>query len=169
VSGPPQKRSSGNGVGTADQQVADFTGDGKADAAVYLAASGAWYVGTSTGSGFAPTAFAQWSNGHGLGSDTRLVGQANADGKADVGYFFVSPGVTDLATSSGSGFWAPTRWATGAGAASTDQFLGDANGDGYADLVTYHNVTGTWNVANSNGNNAFGFPQTWITGHGANS
>jgi hypothetical protein len=169
--GSPSLWSNGNGVGTNDQQVADFTGDAKADAGVYVASNGSWYVGTSTGVSFGSTpsaAFSPWSSGHGLGSDKRMVGDATGNAKVDIGYFFISTGISDVGSSEGGGFYAPTRWATGVGVNSDDQFLGDATGDGKADLITYHNASGTWNVANSNGT-VFGYPNTWITGHGAGS
>ena len=76
------------------------SGDGKADAGVYVATNGNWYVRASTGCGSAPSSFHPWSAGHGLNSEKRLVGLATADNKADVGYFFTGPGIRDFGSSS---------------------------------------------------------------------
>ncbi len=157
----------GHGVGSTDQQLADFTSDGKADAGVWFANSGLWHVAVALpNGGFA--APGPWSNGHGLGSDKRLVGKASPDGLADVAYFFRGNGHLDVGTSSGGGFWAPTAWAHGHGPNTTDQFLADASGDGKADFISFDRGPGDWRVSTSSGT-GFWAPGLWLSGHGANS
>jgi len=45
----PQGWVGGDGIGSTEQAVADFNGDGKADIGVYNVSNGNWYVGLSTG------------------------------------------------------------------------------------------------------------------------
>lgn len=161
--GPLQKLwSHANGVGSTDQFVADFTGDGKADLGVYFAVNGSWYVTPSAVT--PPFTYAQWSQGHGLTSNQRLVGDINGGGKADEAFFFNS-GHWDNGLSSGGGFFAPVPWANGEGVGTTERFLADVNGDGMADLVTFDAGQGDWNVDLSSGS-GFWPPTLWIHGHG---
>jgi hypothetical protein len=156
----------GHGVGSNNQVVTDFNGDGKADIGFYFTQNGAWYVGTSSGTGFwTPT---QWSANHGMGSDKRVVGDVTGDGKPDAGYFFLSSGHWDVGTSTGTGFYAPSPWADNQGNTTTSQFFADVNGDGKADFISYDNGSGDWRVSISSG---LGFwpPNLWLSGMGKNS
>lgn len=159
----------GHGVGSNDQAVADFSGDGRADLGVYFSSNGSWYVAT-TGD-VPPFGYSQWSYGHGMNSNFRYVGNVNGTAGADVCYFFTSGGIWDcgMAASNGQGFFAPTRWAIDQGAESTDRFLADVTGDGRADEITFTRSDGSWKVDTSSGTGFYGPPQTWITGHGTNS
>lgn len=165
--GPTQQQwADGHGYTSDDQVIADFSGDGKADAAVYFANTGTWYVANSLGTTFggAPS----WSNSHGMNSSRRHVGDVNGDNKADAAYFFAANGHWDIGTSSGSGFWPPTAWADGHGKDTTEQFLAKVNGDSMADMVTFDRNTGDWWVSASSGS-GFWPPVQWITGHGKDS
>lgn len=172
--GPPTQWISGDGVGSSSQVVGDFDGDGKADAAVYFASNGDWYVALSTGSSFGyPN---QWSQGHGMGSNLQIAGDINGDHMADISYFYNAGsncGTWEGGLSSGSGFYQPTYWAYNEGCGGTDQFIADVNGDGKADVVTYWEnagatPAGTWSVDESSGSGFYGPPSQWINGFGDN-
>jgi hypothetical protein len=164
--GPPSLWISGHGVGSSNQVMGDFNGDGTADAAIYVASTGSWYVALSTGSAFGYPS--QWSSGHGIASSTQLAGDISGDHRADTAYYYTN-GTWEAGTSSGSGFWQPTYWAYGQGANSDQQFLADVNGDGKLDEVTYFNATGSWYVDVSSGTGFYGPSILGISGHGANS
>jgi hypothetical protein len=157
--GPPQQWIAGHGVGSTTQLVGDFNGDGRADAAVYFASNGNWYVGLSSGSSFNYPG--QWSAAQGTNSLVQLVGDVNGDGRADIAYYY-SDGHWTVGTSSGSGFWTPTVWAYNQGTGSTRQFIADVNGDGMADVVTYFESSGAWDVDESAGSAFWGPPTGWM-------
>ena len=168
--GPPSLWISGNGVGSSTQVVGDFNGDGKADAGVYVASTGDWYVGLSTGTYFGYPG--QWSVGHGMNSNQQLVGDVDGDGKADIGYFY-NNGAWEVGTSSGSGFWQPTYWAYGEGNGGTTQFLANVSGGSTDAVVTYWETAGvtpagTWSVDTSSGSGFYGPPSQWTNGFGDN-
>jgi surface antigen len=168
--GPPSPWIGGDGVGSTTQVVADFNGDGKADAGVYFASNGNWYVGLSTGTYFGYPG--QWSAGHGMNSNLQLAGDVNGDGRADIGYFY-NNGTWEVGTSSGSGFWQPTYWAYNEGNGGTTQFLADVTGDHEDAVVTYWAAVsgqpaGMWTVDTSSGSGFYGPPNQWLTGFGNN-
>jgi hypothetical protein len=148
----------------------DFNGDGKTDVAT--AGGAGWNtlpVAFSTGGGaFNVTnnfigAFASWASDR---NSTKLVGDFNGDGKADValtgpGYWRTIP----TAYSYGNGsFWVSNAWVGDFGIWSADpeaaRLVGDFNGDGRDDIaltgspwwdtlpVAFSNGNGTYNVTN---------------------
>lgn len=131
----------GAGVGAAARQVADVTGDGKADIAVMATSdgySGTWYVSVSTGSSFG--AAVNWGNfgGSALSGITFLFGDLNKDGKADAVYFDRALGSVWQMLSTGTSFNGGTsNPVTGFAAGSTRQWVTDGNGDGYADVYAW--------------------------------
>jgi hypothetical protein len=107
-----------------------------------------------------------WKSGHGSGSKTQMLGDANGDGKADAIVFFDA---TDFA-----GKWyvdlnngGTSCWQEGHGSGSNNQLVADVNGNGKVDAVAYFS-TGNWYIAYSNGSK-FGDYSTWKTGHGNGS
>ncbi len=158
----------GFGQAGTNQFLADVNGDGKADAVLWVARTGTWYVRLSTGTGFAGPGFATpWLVNIGIGSTTRLLGDVNGDGKADVLVFYGVVGDWYVALSDGAHFGGLQTWSSGLGPGSTRQFLADVNGDGRADAVAGYSSlasssTGEWWVALSEGNR-FGPPNRWAT------
>ncbi len=174
--GPPTQWITGHGVSSSNQLMGDFNGDGKADAAIYVASSGSWYVALSTGSYFGYPG--QWSYGHGLDSNEQLVGDVNGDGKSDIVYHYTangthgSNGEWDASISAGSGLYTPTSWSyDGSGFITPppdNSFLADVDGDGKADKIAYYNPSGNWFVGTSAGTAFWGLHSA-IGGYGANS
>lgn len=130
--------------------VGDFNGDGRDDIA--LLGNAAWHtipVAFSDGSGaFRITnrevgSFAAWAALPGV---TRLVGDFNGDGRADIALVNVPTNVTagtiPIAFSNGDGSFRVTTvefpdggFRTWAGTANVQAIVGDFNRDGYADIA----------------------------------
>lgn len=167
--GPPVEWISGHGVGSNNQLMGDFNGDGKADAAIFVKSTGSWYVSLSTGSSFGYPG--QWSYGHGNSSTEQLVGNADGVGGDDIVYHY-SNGHWSVGTSSGSGFYTPSDWsydASGYVSPAPDKaFIADVEGDGKADKVIYYNGPGNWYVGFSSGSGFYAY-HDGVSGHGANS
>lgn len=159
-------KSSGHGVGSTNQLMADVTGDGKADAVAFFGANGNWYVATSNGAMF--NTYSLWRDGHGTNSDKQFLADVTGDGKADAVVFFKSTGSWYVAASNGNGFNSYSLWKSGHGVGSTNQLVADVNGDGKADAVTFTGASGTWHAATSTGA-GFNNPTQWRTGHGVGS
>ena len=127
---------------TEPQMAADVDGNGINDLISFK--NGAWNVSLASSAGtLAPPQ--TWLTGFGDNGYAPLVGDWNADGRADVALY--SNGVWRFATSSGSNF-------TANGLASTtfsvgQPIAGDFNGDGVVDLGTYKD--GQWKVALGSG------------------
>ena len=145
---------------------ADVTGDGKADAVAFHAASGNWLIAASTGTAFLP--YSQWKSGHGIDSSTQLVADVTGDGKADAVSFFLTTGSFWVAPSTGTSFASYSLWKTNHGVGSSTQFVADVTGDGRADAVVFYGTTGSWWVAPSSGT-AFSAYSLWKSGHGTGS
>jgi uncharacterized delta-60 repeat protein len=136
-------------VSWTDVQTGDFDGDGKADVIGRDPATGLWWVGLSTGSGFNTTSWGKWSSA--VNWVDVKVGDFNGDGKADIAGRVPGTGQWWVSLSTGSSFtnslwttWSPSvHW--------LDVQVGDFNGDGKADLVGRAKETGQLWVAQSTG------------------
>ncbi|MCR9244543.1 MAG: hypothetical protein NXI31_05890, partial [bacterium] len=140
-------------------------GDGLADAVIYFAATGDWWVALSTGGSFAsPT---RWAAGHGIGSHNQFLGDCNGDGKADSVIFQNQTGNWYVALARTNGFGPATLWRSNHGIGSTVQWLEDTTGDGNTDAVAYFDTTGDWWVAPAtNAGTRFIVPIQYETGFG---
>ncbi len=146
--------------------VADFNGDGKADAMSVESYSGEAYLFPGLGSGGfgAPVAVASIPA---LSSIEATSGDYNGDGMADLAFATTSTGSNGQVTvllNAGGGKFLPTVSFPSAGANTVSIATADFNGDGHADLM----------VANSNnvavfvgdGNGGFTLSKTYLTNAG---
>ena len=151
----------GHGVGSARQFVADVNGDHKADAIIYIAQTGDWWVALSTGKGFA--APKDWfpGGGHGVGSANQFVADVDGDGLADAivylpnGDWWVARSTASACRPGSTGlnqrcrFGTPSDWTPGPppggfGFGSSRQFVADIDGDGRADAIVYQESAGCY-------------------------
>ncbi len=146
--------------------VGDFTGDGKADVAIHDMQTGNWFVGRSTGSGFA---IEPWTTGFGnRGSSLEEVFAADftGDGKTDVAIHDRQTGDWFVGRSTGSSFviesW--VRSFGNRGPSVEEVLVGDFTGDGKADAAIHDRQTGNWFVGRSTGS-AFAI-EPWATSFG---
>lgn len=163
-----------------DHQIADFTGDGKADVLARMADTGEWNLWTSTGSGFVKSVWGTWN----LGQEWRdaMVGDFNGDGIMDLvgrrtanvpasGVFddwYVGLGSSTSQNrgtvgAGGSTWWYYTKGNSTSVVANT--IVGDFNGDGKDDLASRYLLstasngsrTSQWWVSTTGATNAFVF------------
>ncbi len=119
----------------------DYDGDGKADPALYVEASGTWYVKLSaSGYGLATLA------GFGAVGYSACVGDYDGDGRADPAVYQESTGNWHVKLS-GSGYADVSM--TGFGGPDREAVAGDYDGDGKADPAIYNTTNGDWQVAMS--------------------
>jgi subtilisin-like proprotein convertase family protein len=131
---------------------ADFDGDNKADIAIYRPMEGAlqglWYILKSS-SNFTTYDVAQF----GASGDKPVVGDYNADGKADYAVIRRSGGVmTWYILYNGGNTWAASQW----GADTDVTVAGDYDGDRKTDLSVWRPSNGTWYVLKSGGGGIIG-------------
>jgi hypothetical protein len=154
------------------KSVGDFSGDGRADALVYSTSFGftPFYQAT-TGGAFSvttPTEAYNWIN---LPQVTRLVGDFNGDGRADV--LMTRPGWNSAPIYFGAagGAFSWTNYAEASGYnlmndAAAGKLVGDFNGDGKTDVALWRNGWGSTPVYFSNGDGSFRWTNyvtpTWI-------
>ena len=128
-----------------DVQVGDFSGDGRADLAGRVAASGEWWVAVSQAGG--------GSNNHFWGRFSTAAnwvdfraGDFNGDGRLDIAGRVLASGEWWVAKTNNTGtgalvqYWA--KWSPGV--QWTDVRVGDLNGDGRDDLIGRVATTGQW-------------------------
>ncbi len=139
----------GAGVGTLSRDLADVNGDGKADICVFGTGNGrdgAWNCALSTGSAFGPSQ-PTWGT---FGADDLyslgyMLGDMNADGKADAVFYDKARGSIWQMLSTGSSFTGGTSnpLATGSVPAGAERYwVDDGNGDGYGDVFLWEATDG---------------------------
>jgi len=116
------------GVGEDKPVVADYDGDGKADAAIYRPSSGIWYIMQSS-KGFSAIQF-------GISTDKPVAADYDGDGKADQAVYRPSSGTWYINQSS-RGF-AAARF----GLPSDIPAPADYDGDGKTDIAVYRPESG---------------------------
>lgn len=115
----------------------DINGDGRDDLVVFNRnACDIWVTKAVSGGGFGPAS--QWHEQFGCGEQIPLVGDFNADGRADVAALDRST-VCDVyvAVSIGTDFIGTYKWSDHFACGTDIPAVGDVNGDGYDDLVTF--------------------------------
>jgi RHS repeat-associated protein len=144
---------------TIPPQMGDFNGDGMTDVIGFVAATGQWWVGISTGSSFnaGSQPWTTWSTT--VTWINFLVGDFTGDGKSDIVGEWQAATQWWVGVSNGSSFtnaswlypWAPPG----------SLITGDFNGDGRTDIGSWNSSTGTWQVAQSTGSSFT--TMTWAT------
>ncbi len=127
----------------------DFDGDGQADLAGRVPATGDWYVGLAGEGALSTSRWGRWSAATTWSRSLR--GDFDGDGLSDLAGRAVSTGDWYVSLSSGSAF-VTTRWGNWSPAAAWRPVLtGDFNGDGRTDIAGRSAETGDWYVAVSSG------------------
>ncbi len=156
----------GNGVGSGQQLLGDVDGDGRADATVFFAQDGSWYVGRSNGDGLG--GFVRSPVRFGADATQRWLADVDGDGRADAVTYRADVGRWVVAPGQSSGvIGAPATWIEGHGVGSSHQFLADVDGDGRSDAVVFFAGWdgGRWYVSRSTGQ-AFGSFELLRSGFG---
>jgi hypothetical protein len=153
------------GRGREAVHVGDFTGDGRSDVAVHDQASGDWWIGRATDSGFEVELWAV-SFGNRADRERLYIHDLDGDGRADVVIHDVRAGDWWVGRSTGRGFILEL-WATSfgnQGASRESVLVGDFTGDGLADVAVHERATGRWWLGRSTGSNLTVAP--WAEGFG---
>ncbi len=121
----------------AGAQMGDYDGDGKADPALWSAATGAWNIVKSSTQ---QTTQQSW----GKAGDVTLLGDYDGDGKTDLAVFRPSDGTFYIKRSS-DGSTLAKAW----GLATDVPVPGDYDGDGKTDVAVWRGSEGNWYIVNS--------------------
>jgi regulation of enolase protein 1 (concanavalin A-like superfamily) len=119
----------------------DYDGDGKADLATYLPATGEWHV-VMSGANYATGIVTRW----GTATDLPVSGDYDGDRRTDIAYYRPSTGIWSILTSS-------TNYTKHVdvllGAQGDMPVPGDFDGDRLTDLAVYSPATGQWRIVTS--------------------
>ncbi|HEY3352256.1 MAG TPA: RHS repeat-associated core domain-containing protein [Polyangia bacterium] len=130
----------------------DLNGDGKTDMWCYTGANGSWWVGLSTGSGWAG---AYWTGPAPVipVREHCLTGDLDGDGKTDMWCYTSEVGVAVVGISTGAGFTVASwrDWNYYSTSMIEKCFTGDLNGDGKVDMWCYTGASGLWQANFSTG------------------
>ena len=114
----------------------DFTGDGKADLAVYHDATGLWFVREVDGT------LILYGEAWGGAGFMPVVGDFDGDGKVDLAVYKEETGQWYIRSVAGSLILWNASW----GGAGFVPVWGDYDGDRKVDLAVYHEESGTWYI-----------------------
>lgn len=132
-------------VAAASAKPFDFTGDGRADLAIYKPGTNTWQVVSAATAGSAPVISTNW----GTSGDKLVPADYDADLKADIAVYRPSDGNWYIRNS--SGVPSATSIINWGGAASDRPVPGDYDGDGKADVAVFRAAEGNWYVKKSGG------------------
>jgi len=134
-------------------QGADFTGDDIDDLAAFDPAAATWWVipGRAGTTGDAPQSWFTYSKPNQEFVD-QLVGDFNADGKADIVAYLAPGGRLKVLKSTGQGFSRREWGQVAAKRHITQVHTADVTGDGKTDVIAWDNARRRWWVATSVGN-----------------
>lgn len=114
----------------------DYDGDGRADLAVFHAASGKWYIRSATGAALV------FGKPWGFDGCIPVPGDYDNDGKDDLALYYPTDGSWYIVSRSDVILAWGVKW----GFSGCAPVAGDYNGDGYADLAVFHAATGKWYI-----------------------
>lgn len=128
-----------------EPQVADISGDGFTDAAIWNSNNGQWFV-VNSGTTTATLAADDWGRAS-LG-DVAVPGDYDGDNKIDIAIFRVSEGNWYILQSSGA---QPNIRVENWGQSGDKPVPGDYDNDGKTDVSVWRTSEGKWYIKNSNG------------------
>jgi cyclophilin family peptidyl-prolyl cis-trans isomerase len=129
--------------------VGDFTGDGRADIALFNPVSGVWRVLASNGGGFEKLTFDTWDPT--ADWTTPLAGDFNGDGRDDIAARNLDDGGWRVAVSDGTAFATSVWRAQRTNIVWEHLTAADFNGDGLTDIGVWNTRSGAWRVLASTG------------------
>lgn len=165
----------GSAGNTSDRffEMADVSGDGRADLVKWELSSG--YVTTALANpsgGFGVPHLTFFGSGGSKSDRFFAVGDVSGDGKADLVRWELASGSVVVALADGAGgFGSSQSTYFGSGGSTSDRFfiLADIDGDHREDIVKWELASGSVVVALSNGTGGFGALQAYSFGSGGNA
>ncbi|MBI3986240.1 MAG: M4 family metallopeptidase [Lentisphaerae bacterium] len=119
----------------------DYDGNGLSDMALYDAASGRWYIRTTSGG------LMVWGDSFGGAEFTPVPGDYNDDGCMDLALYHEPTGQWFIKSLNGQ----TIAWAMAWGGWGMTPVSGDYDGDGAHDLAVCHDSTGDWYIKSVSG------------------